>query len=243
MTTKLSMIRESLTQTRNLLSSVITSSTELPVELLEKLGLQKIMADAHNIVVKAMFAVSSPDLGAIEIRLAREAVRKLLAILQDSASQQVIESVLVRRVATALTLLCELDKAQNEENKPISSSNASASPKANLDRSMAVLIVDMYEDSAHSFFTDLAGTLDSGGLFVASYDLKPVGQTVALRVRLDPETTLNLHGTIVWTREYNHAVPDMRPGMGISLHTVAEREHRAIQRHIVQRDVLYFEAC
>jgi len=149
MTPQLSMIHESLTQARVLLFDVLSDSKELPAELRDKVGLQKTIADAHNAIVRAIISASSAtEPCASDIGVSTREVRKLLTILQNSAHQEVIESSLVRRVATALTLLFELEKI-NEQNL---SRNVSPNQRPIADESISHLKIGMHEVKPHGAY-------------------------------------------------------------------------------------------
>jgi uncharacterized protein (TIGR02266 family) len=110
-------------------------------------------------------------------------------------------------------------------------------------RTIPVVEVDLEDDPDTRFFTGFSGTISSGGLFIATYDLHPVGTTVAVRARLPGGHVVRERGTVTWIREPSRRAPEIAPGMGVAFGRLEPASAREIARFIAGREVLFFETA
>lgn len=96
--------------------------------------------------------------------------------------------------------------------------------------------------SETNFYTGFACDISSGGLFVATYDLPPIGAEVSVNFRLPGGPLLSLLGTVRWVREANEREPDLPPGMGVEFAELGADEAGAINDYIARNPPLFFEA-
>jgi uncharacterized protein (TIGR02266 family) len=91
-----------------------------------------------------------------------------------------------------------------------------------------------------NFFTGFSGDLSDGGLFVATWDLLPVGTTLELSFVLPEGRQINAGGRVGWIRARPRS-PDEKhePGMGIVFEELGEGDRHAIQRFIRTRAPLF----
>jgi uncharacterized protein (TIGR02266 family) len=78
------------------------------------------------------------------------------------------------------------------------------------ERSLVEAEISVASDS--QFFTGLAGNISTGGVFMATYRLLPIGAPVTLRMAL-PEGEVLATGTVRWVRE---ASTGATPGLGVA---------------------------
>ena len=96
--------------------------------------------------------------------------------------------------------------------------------------------------SETNFFTDIFDDVQSGGLFVATYDVLSVGQNLDVRLVLPGSGLFRLKGKVSWVREAdNCADEDISPGMGISFDQLHPAPMKAIEQFMSQREPLLFE--
>jgi uncharacterized protein (TIGR02266 family) len=95
------------------------------------------------------------------------------------------------------------------------------------------LVVSIESDS--NFFSGFSENISEGGLFIATYDYKPLGAVFALEFQL-PELShkIKTRVQVQWVREYNPAVPDMIPGMGVRFMDLDARDVGFVQRFCEQ---------
>jgi len=101
--------------------------------------------------------------------------------------------------------------------------------------------VDIGIHSETNFFTGLSMDISSGGLFVSTYDLLPVGTELNVNFSLPHGPVLSLDGTVNWVREYNSTRPDQAPGMGIRFTHISREDEEHINRYISQHDPLFYD--
>jgi uncharacterized protein (TIGR02266 family) len=93
--------------------------------------------------------------------------------------------------------------------------------------------------SQSHFYTGLSRDLSRGGLFVATYQPKPPGTTVALYFVLPNGHTVHADGVVAWTSE---ASADCPPGMGIAFEHVAPEDVAAIEEFCRERTPMYHDS-
>jgi uncharacterized protein (TIGR02266 family) len=97
-------------------------------------------------------------------------------------------------------------------------------------------------ESEHNFYTGLTSDLSGGGLFVATHQIRPVGERIHLRFTLpttrDPIDALT---EVRWVRAA--AVPGGggEAGMGLQFLQLAPQAKEAIKAFLKKRDSLFFD--
>jgi uncharacterized protein (TIGR02266 family) len=101
------------------------------------------------------------------------------------------------------------------------------------------LEVSLQSDS--NFYMGLTENLSSGGIFVATHLLRPIGTAVALILRLPSrKIQLTLSGRVRWVREFSEAL-EAPPGMGIEFEGISEEDSRTITEFLMTRTPLFFD--
>jgi uncharacterized protein (TIGR02266 family) len=99
------------------------------------------------------------------------------------------------------------------------------------------LEVEVSLTSESNFFAGLSGDVSSGGIFVSTYELRPVGTKLDLVFSL-AETVIEARGTVRWVQEPRE---DVSPGMGVKFDQLAEHDRRKIEAFCQERAPLYFD--
>jgi uncharacterized protein (TIGR02266 family) len=97
--------------------------------------------------------------------------------------------------------------------------------------------------SVHNFFTGFTENISEGGVFVATYQLLPVGTELNLMLKLDGGDEVPVRGEVRWLRDL-HAddTSGVMPGMGVRFVDLDADLENAIQRFIdSQRDTLFYD--
>lgn len=102
-----------------------------------------------------------------------------------------------------------------------------------------LLEVEIGLTSESTFYTGLTMDLSSGGVFVATYDLLPVGTSVNLEFDLPTGRRVKVDGEVKWLRKSSTA--DLIPGMGVAFRSLRTEDVRTIEAFCRQRPPIYYE--
>lgn len=100
---------------------------------------------------------------------------------------------------------------------------------------------DVTLGSDHNFYAGFVENMSAGGIFIASHQLKRVGESIEFNLRLpDIEDPVRGVGEVRWVREYseNSNVP---PGMGIRFTQLAPGSLEAIEAFLQTREPLFWD--
>lgn len=97
--------------------------------------------------------------------------------------------------------------------------------------------------SSTNFYKGLSGNdvVDSGGLFVATYQIPSLGQPVLLRVSLPGGYEFEARGVVRWTRDSIAASPDAPPGFGAQLTEISPEGRQLVYRYVRNREPLFHD--
>ncbi len=99
--------------------------------------------------------------------------------------------------------------------------------------------VDFASDS--NFYVGFAENLSGGGVFVATYVLRPIGTRIDLSIQLAGDAEpLRVRGEVRWTREPSRS-GDLWPGMGVRFEGLAPEDEARILAFVGKRDPLFFD--
>ena len=92
-----------------------------------------------------------------------------------------------------------------------------------------------------NFYTGFSEDISSGGLFVTTYQLKPVGTEVTIRFSLPDGSEIEANAVVRWLREPRDLDGDVPPGMGLQFTELDPTARSTIDEFIRQRDPLFYE--
>jgi uncharacterized protein (TIGR02266 family) len=96
--------------------------------------------------------------------------------------------------------------------------------------------------SEHNFFTGFLENISDGGLFLATYDLLAIGETVELTLTVPGiDTSFQVSCEVRWIREDNPGLVEASPGMGLAFQDLSEQAKRAIDAFIRHRAPIFFD--
>jgi hypothetical protein len=99
--------------------------------------------------------------------------------------------------------------------------------------------------SATNFYKGLSGgdVIASGGLFVATYQLPPIGQKLHLKVSMPGGFAFEATAVVAWTREAPESAlgSAASPGFGAQLSEINEEGLGLIERYVRNREPLFHE--
>jgi len=103
------------------------------------------------------------------------------------------------------------------------------------------LEVDIGLHSETNFFAAYGDDVSEGGLFVATYDLLPVGSALTLSFVLPHGPQVIVRGRVAWLREADSFDTDLHPGMGVVFLDLDERGLAAIRDYMRRRAPIFYD--
>ena len=102
------------------------------------------------------------------------------------------------------------------------------------------------ELGAHSgtnFYKGLSGNdvIDSGGIFVATYQIPPIGQTLSIRVSMPGGYEFEALGIVRWTRDAPNSGADGQPGYGAQFTQITPEGRQLVYRYVRNREPLFHD--
>jgi uncharacterized protein (TIGR02266 family) len=105
----------------------------------------------------------------------------------------------------------------------------------------AVAVAVTFE-SEHNFYTGLTSDLSGGGLFVATHQIRPVGERIQLRLTLPTsKEPIDAVTEVRWVRTTELRGGGGEAGMGLRFLQLAPAAKTAIQAFLKKRDSLFFD--
>jgi Tfp pilus assembly protein PilZ len=99
--------------------------------------------------------------------------------------------------------------------------------------------------SATNFYKGLAGgdVVASGGLFVATSQVPPVGERLLLRVSMPGGYEFEARGVVAWTRDValSSTASGATPGFGAQFSEISDEGRGLIQRYVRNREPLFHD--
>jgi hypothetical protein len=102
------------------------------------------------------------------------------------------------------------------------------------------------ELGAHSgtnFYKGLSGNdvIDSGGIFVATYQIPTIGQSLSLRVSMPGGYEFEALGVVRWTREAPNSGSEGSPGFGAQFTQITPEGRQLVYRYVRNREPLFHD--
>ncbi len=94
-------------------------------------------------------------------------------------------------------------------------------------------------ESETNFFNGFSEDLSDGGLFIATYNLLPIGCEITVKFGLPEGREITADARVVWVREPHG---DVTPGMGVQFVDLGGDDHAAILRFIEERPPVFYDA-
>ena len=101
--------------------------------------------------------------------------------------------------------------------------------------------LDVTVTSDHNFYAGFVENMSVGGIFIATHQLKPVGERLEFSVHLPgAEAPIRGTGEVRWVRVYSEA-SNVPPGMGIKFDQIDPESVKAVQAFLAQREPLFYD--
>jgi uncharacterized protein (TIGR02266 family) len=93
-----------------------------------------------------------------------------------------------------------------------------------------------------NFYTGVSSDISEGGLFVATQNIRPLGEVLEIALALPSGFQIQATGRVRWIREVTPYVDRSAPsGMGIQFEGLSEEARTAIQKFLTVRDPILYE--
>ena len=101
--------------------------------------------------------------------------------------------------------------------------------------------VEVSLESDHNFYTGFTENISSGGLFISTRDLLPIGPVFQLHMSLPNMPDCTIDCEVRWQRLEQLNNPESCPGMGVRFINLDERTSRSMNEFIKRRDTLFYD--
>ncbi len=97
--------------------------------------------------------------------------------------------------------------------------------------------------SATNFYKGLSGNdvIDSGGIFVATYQIPEIGRQLSLKVSMPGGYEFEAIGVVRWTREAPNSGSDSSPGFGAQFTQISPEGRQLVYRYVRNREPLFHD--
>jgi hypothetical protein len=97
--------------------------------------------------------------------------------------------------------------------------------------------------SSTNFYKGLSGNdvIDSGGIFVATYQIPEIGQNLSLRVSMPGGYEFEALGIVRWTRDAPNSGADGAPGFGAQFTQITPEGRQLVYRYVRNREPLFHD--
>ncbi len=229
-------------QAREILSAALQALQDDPAAAQSAQTVTEHIAKA----VGSLFGVErvSPDDPAAfsGVKDAMDHLSRTLAALQDVPANNRGVQVATESVAKCLALLYTVGKAQERASIPEHKRAPPREPAPHPARKgpRVALDADIGFTSDTNFFTGFSEDLSDGGLFIATYNLLPVGAEVTINFTLPDGHLVVAKGRVTWVREFNDTTPDIAPGIGVHFEGLAETDMKSIRNFLRKRAPMFY---
>lgn len=101
--------------------------------------------------------------------------------------------------------------------------------------------LDVTVTSDHNFYAGFAENMSVGGLFIATHQIKSVGDRIDFSLLLPgSREPLRGVGVVRWVRLYSES-SDVPPGMGIRFEALERGAQRRIEEFLAQREPMFYD--
>jgi uncharacterized protein (TIGR02266 family) len=92
-----------------------------------------------------------------------------------------------------------------------------------------------------NFYTGFTQDISTGGLFVCTKQLLPVGTKIDLVFRLPDGKRIAVKGEVRWVRDIAFSSSEALPGMGIQFENLRPEDLEAVERFVKERAPLFYD--
>ncbi len=209
-------------------------------------ALEKLAGHLAKAQGKLFPAIKLPPTSPDAIDMMRKAMDHLagaLKTLQDIQTESPAVGVAAASIAKSLKTLHPIIQAAKEKAAQVFIPPPGAAKTGEiLDNTFNVnvnTVLSMNTD--HQFYTGFSEDIDEGGIFVATFEPKPMESKVLVNFKLPGGRPVTARGIVHFVREYNPMTPEMAPGMGVKFTDLLPNDKKAIEEHIQSRAPMFYD--
>lgn len=147
-----------------------------------------------------------------------------------------------RAVAKTLALLYPLSKLKASHGHSTSSRSPTPAHIAERRNSQRIDVeAEVGFQSDTNFFMGFSEDISAGGLFISTFDTRPLGEVMNLNFTLPGGYLISVDGVVRWVREYNETAPETSPGMGVQFENLRQEDKAAIEEFINKRPAMFYD--
>lgn len=199
--------------------------------------------------VGALFAVQATDPGepghVTGVCNAMDELRRTLELMQDVESDEPALENATRAIAKTMAVLYPVSKVQERQSlrpsRPpsIISDPIAADPRRSAERRAIEADIGIMSDN--TFYTGFSEDISAGGIFIATFDLLPIGAELMISFTLPDGHLVSAEGVVRWVREFNEMTPGVEPGMGAQFVELSDEDRDAINEFLKERPPIFYE--
>jgi uncharacterized protein (TIGR02266 family) len=183
-----------------------------------------------------------------QVQLASDHVAHCLEALQQETLMAAIGSDCAQSAARCLALLYPLKRPASTLPGPAQLSEIpirkSVGPAPGGDdrrkSPRAVLQTEIGFESDSNFYVGFSEDVSEGGMFIATYNLREVGEHVELTFTLPDGKVVNAKGVVRWIRVHSED-SDGHPGFGVQFESLEGEDKSAVAAFAQARSPLFFD--
>ena len=199
--------------------------------------------------VGALFAVQSSEPSepahVAGVCHAMDHLRGTLELMQDVKGDDAALTNATKTIAKTLALLYPVSKVQERQSLVMDAPPAVIGDKIPHDprRSLTRLAIeaDIGFQSDSNFFTGFTEDISSGGIFIATFEIQPIGSRLQVNFTLPDGYLVSTPGIVRWVREYNELATESEPGMGVQFDGLGGEDQSAINKYLEHREPIFYD--
>ncbi len=180
--------------------------------------------------------------GSIDMmRRAMDHLAQSLKVLQDLNVESPALGVAAAAIAKSLKTLHPVVQEAKERATKLSVPPGAPGDEGDSDTVNVNVNTVLSMNTDHQFYTGFSEDIQEGGIFVATFEPKPVEAKVLVNFKLPGGQPVTARGVVHFVREYNPLNPDMAPGMGVKFTDLLPEDRKAIERYTQSRAPLFYD--
>jgi uncharacterized protein (TIGR02266 family) len=173
------------------------------------------------------------------MRKAMDHLAQALKSLQDLNVDSDTVTVAAGSIAKALktlhpTVKAAKDKAARNSIAPKPSRGDGGAMRINVNTMLSM-------NTDHQFYTGFSEDIEDGGIFIATFEPKPMEAEVIVNFKLPGDIPVSAKGVVQFVRNYNPSTPEVAPGMGIKFTDIMPKDKKAIEKYLKSRTPMFYD--
>ncbi|MBD90709.1 MAG: hypothetical protein CL940_10250 [Deltaproteobacteria bacterium] len=100
--------------------------------------------------------------------------------------------------------------------------------------------VEVNLESEHNFYTGFTENISTGGLFIATRDMLPIGTRIHMTFTLGGGSEISANVEVRWHRLEQAGSDGLSPGIGVRFLDLTPEQQSAVNEFIAQRETLFY---